>query len=570
MATIEPRLIHLLNNTQSPAIPPAQLRSQHNSNDPSLSLAPIEDDKGGNRRDRSAPQKIPPIHSIAADFPPRQELRSDGTYRPEASNTNTTNVRSLHQLLGDPDESLQLAPLAHHITDTAEDVASKKRQRALTIQKELYGPLPQPLKKQKSTQQVVPPIISGLHEPPQDAAVFPPIVGHYDDAESSTLNPLNDYGTLEVDRLPPISAPSDRPERPHAAPRGRAQRRIGKRRKKWSEQETDHLMLGVSKYGVGKWTSILEDPEYSFNERTAGDLKDRFRTCCPEELKDKLKSKPSQDQPPLNSSQQNATPDRVLNEHPLDDDNNSGWKSANQESDSGGPKKSKGRAHRKNVEDLEALGIKAPFKKSERRERRPFTAQDDAEILEGLKIHGPSWTKIQRDVRFNLSNRQPTDLRDRVRNKFPEAYRDMDKGTFASIQKGRGTTRILEPSVGTSVGNPWDQQHLPRSNSRDNVLRPALPPSSMMDSFESLPGIESFDRDVPPSTFMTNGEEMAISRLMIEEERQVANEHRPGSFDDRPTGPYRGRAAEREPDNTGNSRSHQTNYGDWPLRTVRR
>jgi hypothetical protein len=49
--------------------------------------------------------------------------------------------------------------------------------------------------------------------------------------------------------------------------------------------ETKHPLLRVNRHGVGKWTDILEDKNFRFNDRTAGDLKDRFRTCCPEELR---------------------------------------------------------------------------------------------------------------------------------------------------------------------------------------------------------------------------------------------------------------------------------------------
>ena len=45
-------------------------------------------------------------------------------------------------------------------------------------------------------------------------------------------------------------------------------------RKKWTEEETNNLLLGVHKHGVGRWTDILEDPSFSFNERSGVDLKD--------------------------------------------------------------------------------------------------------------------------------------------------------------------------------------------------------------------------------------------------------------------------------------------------------
>ena len=55
----------------------------------------------------------------------------------------------------------------------------------------------------------------------------------------------------------------------------------------WTEEETNNLLLGVHKHGVGRWSDILEDPSFSFNNRSGVDLKDRFRICCPDELRGK-------------------------------------------------------------------------------------------------------------------------------------------------------------------------------------------------------------------------------------------------------------------------------------------
>ncbi|KAF2727350.1 hypothetical protein EJ04DRAFT_389381, partial [Polyplosphaeria fusca] len=50
-----------------------------------------------------------------------------------------------------------------------------------------------------------------------------------------------------------------------------------RKRNKWSEQETQDLLRGVSKFGIGNWKKILQCPEFAFNQRTTVDLKDRFR-----------------------------------------------------------------------------------------------------------------------------------------------------------------------------------------------------------------------------------------------------------------------------------------------------
>ena len=53
---------------------------------------------------------------------------------------------------------------------------------------------------------------------------------------------------------------------------------------KWTEDETQALVEGCNKHGVGSWTQILSDSELMprFSDRTPGDLKDRFRTYFPD------------------------------------------------------------------------------------------------------------------------------------------------------------------------------------------------------------------------------------------------------------------------------------------------
>lgn len=50
-----------------------------------------------------------------------------------------------------------------------------------------------------------------------------------------------------------------------------------KKRNKWSETETRNLLVGVSRFGIGNWKKILQDPEFEFNGRTAVDW---YQTLC--------------------------------------------------------------------------------------------------------------------------------------------------------------------------------------------------------------------------------------------------------------------------------------------------
>ncbi len=406
--------------------------------------------------------------------------------------------------------------------DNAEDVSTKKRPV-----KEDFPQLPQPLKKQKATTHMFPPIIVGLLEPPSNAALFPPISSASFETRQRSEPPqsLNLTRPLEVQGLPEeITVPSPPPDA-ERTPTGKLKRRAAKPRRKWSEEETNHLLLGVSKHGVGRWTDILEDPGYKFNERTAGDLKDRFRTCCPEELRGTAGAKADGSEPPTAPRSEKKPRKGIMSENILNDTEEEIeiekiWSGQN-DSESA-PKQRKSRAHRKKLEDLAELGIKGPFKKSQRRERRPFSEQDDREILEGFEMYGPHWTKIQRDPRFNLSSRQPTDLRDRLRNKYPEKFVSTEKTAMQVREPGGRGNSLLEPSVNMAIDGSL---HL----SKTSLLEPQLNRTGSREDipkWASLSGVLELGEQAQTHSGLYWGEsggggfpsgEMDISRLLLDD-----------------------------------------------------
>lgn len=626
MATIEPRLMHLLNNPNaSPSadsstyyppteLPPLQSFSSF-AKASNISLPPLEPPDAGNSHHEKSTSKtirqIPSLASIREEYNTGRYSHDGGS---ERSRQQHSGGISLRMLFDNPEINDSSHSLNHILDDipeppaAAEDVSNKKRHRAMTVKDDIMH-LPQPLKKQKSTQNmmssqnIMPPIINGLYEPPPNAAVFPPIAleddGGNEAVAPSSLHTLKEYASAtamstannveaadvhEVSQSPPRResvAPTPESEKPMA----RIKRKAAKPRKKWSEEETRDLLLGVNRYGVGKWTSILEDPQYKFNGRTAGDLKDRFRTCCPDELRivpsrskeslnsqDRGASSPAEYRPKTKSKTALlledilADPEEATIDHVRDDTAASAYTAcqpthhSQHDSDSTAkPKKS--RAHRKKIEDLQAMGIHGPFKKSHRRERRPFTQQDDDQILEGLQLYGPAWTKIQRDPRFDLSSRQPTDLRDRVRNKYPEMYKQIEEKqaptstTTSSLKEPSPTgtgpatshpplpTRqaprrdnVLEPSVNNMINENslmTLEPHLHRSGSREDLMMPkwAGPSASGANvggggSFHELPGMDSFAREALDGDGAEAGEQpgasaafigmMDISRLLLD------------------------------------------------------
>lgn len=575
--------MHLLNDsksTHSPLLdlPPIQSFAFSGSGH-SISLPPLDLDAGQRPVDKSKSS----IASICA------KPGDEGSSRPHSTFKDTSHhedgvprlvkksSHSLRLLLDDdPPEigaitnpttndqtgnSLRIGAILDENHDFSDDVNSKKRHRALVSKEELMH-LPQPLKKQKSSQQVMPPIINGLHEPPPNAAVLPPISSaEFDEHDHLTLGILKEYGNTFFD-LPASSASRQEVDRDDARESkdendkdadndqdSDKPKKPVKPRRKWSEQETKNLLLGVSRHGVGKWVKILEDPDFEFDDRGPGDLKDRFRTCCPDELRGKLgikyttshqrrkKKQAAEGDKTVKSKSSLSFRGILIDSDEQDQDRlpplaPSLTLPASQEDlkamAAAKPKNS--RAHRKKMEDLVELGISSPFKKSHRRERRHFTDEDDKKILEGLEHYGPAWTKIQRDPRFNLSNRQPTDLRDRVRNKYPDIYNCMERSSSAAaaasakelIRSQSASGGLLEPAVSTTLESAFapssksDPLHstLNKSTSKENM--PKWPSSLLLDPHDTTH--HSFDLSEPSTTALQlSAGEMDISRLLLDD-----------------------------------------------------
>ncbi|RMZ75401.1 hypothetical protein DV738_g5489, partial [Chaetothyriales sp. CBS 135597] len=78
---------------------------------------------------------------------------------------------------------------------------------------------------------------------------------------------------------------------------------------------------------------------------------------------------------------------------------------------------------------------------SHRRKRRAWTPGEDGRLIKGIQKHGFQWTNIHDDPELNLAHRRATDLRDRIRNKYPEGYRRAESAPLRSerpLRKARG------------------------------------------------------------------------------------------------------------------------------------
>lgn len=373
-------------------------------------------------------------------------------------------------------------------------------------------------------------ILNGLNEPPPNAALFPPIEpgslppiltrptidlelavsekhaekhadkrelrleeildpnslerSNIDYAEESKLDQPQANGHIQATSQPlvdnyenQVEKPADGDEPLSPKTRGRSRKNL----RRWTEQETTDLLKGVVKCGIGNWTAILQQPELKFNKRSAANLKDRFRVCCPwaygaadpneatKQIQDTLanalmnaesltsgaggkillpdpRPKDSNttasaevvESSPTKLGEQILTPSSSRTKQPPPSTAAPGTASESPQFSllaKGTPPQSA-----KSKSTLSSLGISEPYFtiKSKRRSRRPFTPAEDEALLKGYAVHGFQWTLIQQDKHLNLSHRRATDLRDRFRTKFPNAYREggsVSGGSIVSLQR---------------------------------------------------------------------------------------------------------------------------------------
>lgn len=122
----------------------------------------------------------------------------------------------------------------------------------------------------------VPPVLQGLHQPPPEARLLPSISTEDSQVLLSTSTSRSKKNLLhsldpekEATSAPPEQGPDEFAEAPHNSTGKRPRRNL------WTDQETQDLLEGVSKFGIGSWKKILLCPDYHFHKRTAVDLKDR-------------------------------------------------------------------------------------------------------------------------------------------------------------------------------------------------------------------------------------------------------------------------------------------------------
>ncbi|KAK8155885.1 hypothetical protein IWX90DRAFT_372720, partial [Phyllosticta citrichinensis] len=342
----------------------------------------------------------------------------NNTITPPADSTQYASATVSH-FSGSVSDLLLSPPAA---TQYASPAVPPRKKRKMDVGSEMFTlPKPEAMKKRRPR---IPPLLQGLHQPPPDAGLFPPITSERVGAERNRevskegarvvsdpqpAMPAEKQKEAANDAEKNVDASLDKEKEPEPDDTG-TQKKSGKlapkvKRKRWTDQETTHLLKGVARFGIGNWKRILECDEYSFNERTAVDLKDRFRTCCPDEYR-KLKA------PASTTTEREKRLSKRLSDPSLAGGQGKGNQPTEQAK--AAPKPA----------ELMSIGIEAPFTKNTRREPRKFSDDEDEALLRGVDKHGLKWHVIRNDEDLGLNHRHPTDLRDRFRNKWPERYKN--------------------------------------------------------------------------------------------------------------------------------------------------
>jgi hypothetical protein len=329
-------------------------------------------------------------------------------------------------------------------------------------------PRPAPTtKKGGKKRAMLPPLLPPLHDPPVQERRFPSMVSSHlmlDPKTNQAAKPglLNE--ALQEASTPPKKKTKELPVDSETQNQGQDPQselveasterpnRSGKR-SKWTPEETSDLVKGAAKFGIGNWTKILKHSEYSFSNRTALDLKDRFRTCFPEEYR-KAGSKnalPASD----HSADINEIASKVKKQLKLRD-----------------------------------IGVdeNVSFQKSDRRQRTNFAEKEDESLLKGFRKYGARWKLIQTDEELNLKHRTRMDLRDRFRNRFPEEFRKAGGTVKVSAKEAnRNDTQNSTPAKTTSTQEAED---VPTSTQE---AVPTAPPSAPIEDME----VEDADSSQP-------------------------------------------------------------------------
>ncbi|KAF1809902.1 hypothetical protein P152DRAFT_142909 [Eremomyces bilateralis CBS 781.70] len=541
-------------NPQSAANPlslPLPVQPHHINHDPNIAQTAFGVGSRHESRLPLAPITQPPSSNTTFQTPPTFDIAPSTAQAAHLS----------HQTK--PTSSKASLPLDSVLNAEDASVHAPRKRRKISVSNEAHPSnaqhpavleLPKPPQPKKSVRrQRLAPILPGLYQPPPDAGLFPSISvtdegrlkknagslrgGHDNDGARGTaiklpgeasiapIRPLtqNHASSETTTSIKPAGSPAkvsaegqgqpvveengNPPStRVNAVERGNK----AKQKRKWTDQETEDLLKGVAKLGIGRWAKILQCPDYTFNGRSAVDLKDRFRTCCPDDYK---KSKVKDHDASSKPDRRGRREDTAATKHPKSRSNGE----ETRQTISLPPKRPKRlNCDRKDPTDLAAMGIDQPFFKVARRELTPFTDEEDALLLKGFEKHGPQWNRIRDDAEFTvLASRARLDLRDRFRVKYPEHFARSRKTRVSEEQPMDHHKSATELAATDPTLQPARQQSgaLSVTEAQDPTLKaPSRTVTAVGNLLEDF--LSDFDDDFTIDEYPTS---ITLSRRIFEE-----------------------------------------------------
>ncbi|KAK5936910.1 hypothetical protein PMZ80_010848 [Knufia obscura] len=368
--------------------------------------------------------------------------------------------------------------------------------------------LPRPIQKDdKHVRPLLPAMVTGLHEPPPSAALLPSMdpdarpalhrsstskmqvkdILHETQKTSNGRPPERMLNTPEVAaaELPKLAeiesavtdtdTPSTTASATFTVQAPSKESKVRRTRRKWTQAETDDLLAGVKKHGFGKWKQILNDPAYTFVERTSIDLKDRFRVF-------------SKDYP-------DAQPDVGNDDETQPDSTEAGT----------------------DTQINQASSTNTTLNR-QRRKRHPWTKEEDQALLNGVQKYGFQWTDIHNDPDLGLNHRRATDLRDRIRNLYPDGYKHAEARPLRAEVKKAEKAGKKETPAGTLYAPAGHMDNVSFSSSTTSRATPTHAPA---------PAPTSTARNMPRRQ-TTSGRVPSIASLTRDTEEKEAPA-RPGA-----------------------------------------
>ena len=284
---------------------------------------------------------------------------------------------------------------------------------------------------------LLPSIVNGLHEPPPNAALLPPMSTSSQSQHLQISNPSQSTAVPERRR-----APARPPEKMLNTP----------------EMEPAHLLpdlLGQNDFdtfendpGTGKQAVKPPDPDRQMSLAIGAD----------KELKRAER---------ITNTEADSAQNALTRKEPSNDLEQAKCKPAKSSKDA-----TTRSASPATQVDPSASASQKPA--STRRPRRTWTTEEDQRLLQGVARYGFQWTAIHDDAELDLAHRKATDLRDRIRNKFPDGYKNAESAPFktdARRARPKKTSVSVEQAEVTDREKKAEKKMRPRSAKQGKATR---------------------------------------------------------------------------------------------------